>query len=583
MIKTLRGIADYVSTALAVSTPAANSKETQTKSLGTTVHPGARQGDVQRLVVRLIDSPLPLRSRFAPPNGAIVLTDDGQGYARDLAERLGELDIDTVLIRMNDGERSQDFAADLTDPEQVSMLLNRIREKCGPIAGLIHLLPLADSIEKETPEFRTEREVKSLYLLAQGLENDLKEAGNSGGAVLLAVTALGGRMGFGNDLPTHFFSGQGGIAGFTKCLGHEWPEVTVRAVDVDGETPPTQLTELLMGELGDRDGPFEVGRTRDRRVTWQCEPALLAKERPTVDLTAGSTVLLTGGARGITAKVALELAQRFQCNLVLVGSSPQPTDEGADTANLTSTSALKAALMKRLQSDGKAANPSVVEAAYKRLLKDREIKANLEAIGKAGSSVVYRAIDVRDAEAFGALIDELNASSGIDGVIHGAGVIEDKLLRDKTPESYDRVFGTKVESAFTLVRKLKPETLKFFALFASITSRYGNRGQSDYAAANEVLSKLACDLDRTWPGRVVSLAWGPWAEVGMVADLEKHLVARGLKLIEPALGARFAVDELIFGSKGEPEVLFAGGTEHPARPVRTSTNGEAVTSANGTH
>ena len=94
-----------------------------------------------------------------------------------------------------------------------------------------------------------------------------------------------------------------------------------------------------------------------------------------------------------------------------------------------------------------------------------------------------------------------------------------------------------MDSALTLARKLDPAKLKFLSLFASITSRYGNRGQSDYAAANEVLSKLACDLDRRWPGRVVSVAWGPWAEVGMVADLEKHLVARGLKLIEPAVGA----------------------------------------------
>src|SRR6185312_9709594 len=175
-----------------------------------------------------------------------------------------------------------------------------------------------------------------------------------------------------------------------------------------------------------------------------------------------------------------------------------------------------------------------------------------EAIRGVGGAVDYRAIDVRDATAFGALIDELNAAGGIAGVIHGAGVIEDKLLRDKTPESFDRVFGTKVDSALLLARKLDPEKLKFLALYASITSRYGNRGQSDYAAANEVLSKLACDLDRRWPGRVVSIAWGPWSEVGMVADLEKHLSARGLKLIAPTLGANFAVDEVIYGSKGEP-------------------------------
>jgi NAD(P)-dependent dehydrogenase (short-subunit alcohol dehydrogenase family) len=177
-------------------------------------------------------------------------------------------------------------------------------------------------------------------------------------------------------------------------------------------------------------------------------------------------------------------------------------------------------------------------------------------------------VDIRDTDALSAIVKELEANGGVAGVIHGAGVIEDKLLRDKTPESFDRVFGTKVDSALTLARVLRPEKLKFFMLFASITSRYGNRGQSDYAAANEVLSKLACDLDRRWPGRVVSIAWGPWAQVGMVADLEKHLVARGLKLIEPEVGANFAVDEVIYGAKGEPEVLIAGGTEQPARPAR---------------
>jgi NAD(P)-dependent dehydrogenase (short-subunit alcohol dehydrogenase family) len=441
-----------------------------------------------------------------------------------------------------------------------------VRETCGPISGLVHLLPLADAPAGEAPEARMRREVKSLYLLSRALESDIREAGKSGPAVLLAVTAMGGTMGFGDALPNDFFAGHGGIAGFTKCLGFEWPEATVRVVDVNRESSAPRIVEQLMGELGDPDGPFEVGRAGERRVTWQVDPGPLSKDRAAVTLDANSTVLVTGGARGVTAKVALELASRYKCKLVLVGSSPLPAAESADTAHLTSHAEIKAALLK--QQPG--AKPAVVEAAFKRLLKDREIRANLDAIRAAGGTVEYRAVDVRDQAAFGALLDELNAKGGIAGVIHGAGVIEDKLLRDKTPESFDRVFGTKVDSALTLARKLDPAKLKFFSLFASITSRYGNRGQSDYAAANEVLSKLACDLDRRWPGRVVSVAWGPWAEVGMVADLEKHLVARGLKLIEPGVGANFAVDEVIFGAKGEPEVVVAGGTETAPKPKRAA-------------
>src|SRR5262249_6255698 len=140
----------------------------------------------------------------------------------------------------------------------------------------------------ETPEVRVRREVKSLYLLARGLETDIREAGKAGSAVLLAVTGMGGQMGFG-DLPAHFSAGHGGVAGFTKCLGYEWPEVTVRVVDVSPETSAPRLVEQLLGELGDPDGPFEIGRADGRRVTWQVEPGPLAKEAPAVELTATDT------------------------------------------------------------------------------------------------------------------------------------------------------------------------------------------------------------------------------------------------------------------------------------------------------
>ena len=56
------------------------------------------------------------------------------------------------------------------------------------------------------------------------------------------------------------------------------------------------------------------------------------------------------------------------------------------------------------------------------------------------------------------LIDDVYRTHGrLDGVIHGAGIIEDKLVEEKTPESFDRVFDTKVRSAFLLSRLLRPE------------------------------------------------------------------------------------------------------------------------------
>ena len=148
-------------------------------------------------------------------------------------------------------------------------------------------------------------------------------------------------------------------------------------------------------------------------------------------------------------------------------------------------------------------------------------------------------------------------------------------MKDKSPESFDRVFDTKAASAMILSRHLQPQRLKFCVFFSSIASRYGNKGQSDYAAANETLSKLALELDRRWPCRVLSVAWGPWSRVGMVAELEEHLTRRGLQLISPEVGPVFLIDELTYGRKGETEIIFAGGAEEVVQPARTA-NKEVV-------
>ncbi len=222
------------------------------------------------------------------------------------------------------------------------------------------------------------REVKSLYLLARGLETDIRDAGKNGSAVLLTVTAMGGTMGFGDDLPTDFFAGHGGIAGFTKCLGYEWPEVTVRCVDVNRESSAPRLVEQLLGELGDPDGPFEVGRDGDFRKTWQVEPGPLAKRTQALELDANSTVLITGGARGITAKVALELAARYKSQLVLVGSSPVPVAENAGHDAAHHAGRPQGRADEAPSGRRQAGRAAAVEAAYKRLLKDREIRQNLD-------------------------------------------------------------------------------------------------------------------------------------------------------------------------------------------------------------
>ena len=143
------------------------------------------------------------------------------------------------------------------------------------------------------------------------------------------------------------------------------------------------------------------------------------------------------------------------------------------------------------------------------------------------------------------------------GLIHAAGVIRDKLIRDKLPATFDRVLATKVGGALNVLNLVDPDALRFSAFFSSIAGRFGNRGQADYSAANEVLNKLAIWLDRRTTGRVVSMIWGPWNEVGMVSELEDHLRRQGHGLISPEEGRVRLAEELIGGRKGVVEVVVA--------------------------
>jgi NAD(P)-dependent dehydrogenase (short-subunit alcohol dehydrogenase family) len=574
--RSLRGILAYLSEALLAdgeSSEAAAGNQTAAPRLENIGGEASNTApSIQRGLVQLTEIPLSPGAVPRVPKGAVILTDDGRGVARDLANRLADFGQPIAIVSLAEPEavNGDGYRVDLTDPAAVAEFVQRVRTEFGAIGGLVHALPLAAIQEPSNLVDRARRDVKSLYLLARELEPDLRQA-EGGNAFLLAATALGGELGYGNrELDSPALAAHGAVLGFLKCVGLEWPEVLVRAVDVDPSDSAAALAECLLRELTDRRGPLEVGYRQAARVTWEPVAAPLQSDDETakVALASDSAVLITGGARGITAEIACALAERYQPNLIIVGRSPRPeVDEAPDTASLTEPTAIKQAIMARLATEGRKASPAEVEAEFRALLRDREIRGNLSRLTETGAHVEYHSLDVRDREALARLITDVTARFGnIAGVVHGAGVIEDKLLRDKTPESFDRVFGTKVQSAQALAELLDPEELKFCVFFASIASRYGNRGQSDYAAANEVLSKLAMELDRRWPARVFSIAWGPWKQVGMVAELEPHLEARGVALIHPAVGAAKFIEELEFGWKGESEVLIAGGADRVTKP-----------------
>ncbi|RMD70979.1 MAG: SDR family NAD(P)-dependent oxidoreductase, partial [Gammaproteobacteria bacterium] len=267
-------------------------------------------------------------------------------------------------------------------------------------------------------------------------------------------------------------------------------------------------------------------------------------------------ILAIGGARGITAE-AVRAWLPYAPTLVLVGRTPLPKPDASFKG--LSPGEIRSLLLKETPGQ----RPVEVERRLQGILRDREILANIEDFKRAGARVDYRVADVTQEEAVKALIGGIYRDHGrIDAVLHGAGIIEDRLLIHKTPDSISRVMDTKVDSTLFLMRYLRREGLKFMALFTSVAGRFGNRGQSDYATANEIVNRLAWFYQHSLgpATKVVAINWNPWAGTthgqGMVTpEVQRQFEARGVKSISPEAGRLFLLKECLYAPPGEVEVI----------------------------
>ncbi len=481
-------------------------------------------GGMSRYVVELteIEHPLP-----APPSFAgrrFVVVDDGRGIGLELADLLDQRGASVLSTDDVDSLGAGDLD---TDHEVVHLAALR--------PGSLAVLPAAFA--------------------------GIRRALLAGTPTLLLATGSAGTFGHGwtGEEGTDPSPGAG-VRGLARTIAREFPDVLVRAVDVDTKEAPQKVARHLLDELATRDAPTVVGYTNGTRstLTVVAAPAAAAAAAHPLDLGPDAVVLLTGGARGITARAAVAIAAATGCHIELLGRTPPPAGpESPATARADDEIGLRHAVI-----ESGVRKPLEVEATVRRILAEREVRATLEALSGQAASVRYHVADVRDRGAVRAVVDDVYARRGrIDGVIHGAGVCEDGLLTAKSPESFARVFETKVTGATALADALRPGTgLRFLALFGSVSGVYGNRGQADYAAANDALDTLA----RVWRhrlgrARVVSVDWGPWSAAGggmVSASLEAEYARRGLTTIDPDEGVAALLAELAAGPASPTQVMY---------------------------
>ncbi|MFG2941998.1 SDR family NAD(P)-dependent oxidoreductase [Streptomyces sp. NPDC048282] len=364
-----------------------------------------------------------------------------------------------------------------------------------------------------------------------------------------------------------------GLHGLFRTVAREYPDTVARVVTL-GDVAPDAVADALIAELLAPEPVPVVLRTAAGRQGLELAEVPLgalatsgagpagegAAEAAALGLDRDSVVLLVGGARGITATFAAGLAAACRCRIELLGRTPAPTGpEAPDTAPARTPAELRAALAAR-----GGLKPAEVGREAELILAQREITATLDELAALGSEARYRAVDFRDRDAALQAVKEIHADHGrLDGVVFAAGVIEDRLIAEKTPESFQRVYGTKTAGATTLLAALAelPNGPGFAVLFGSISAVLGNRGQADYAAANDALESLGAGWAERTGNRALTVHWGPWAptgdHTGMVSpELGREYARRGVRLIDPDEGTAALLRELAWGEPSARAVVY---------------------------
>jgi acyl transferase domain-containing protein len=364
----------------------------------------------------------------------------------------------------------------------------------------------------------------------------------------------------------------GGIAGLARTMALELPEVTSRFVSVSkAGLSPDDLAQRVATEILEGGADLDVAiDATGARTALSFDAVVPATEGMLTPLPEGTVLLVSGGARGVTAACLEELARHGRCRFGILGRTDSDYAP-AWAAGRTMEGDLQSAFIASERAAGRMPSPAEARQAAQAVAAAIETRETLAAIRSHGSEALYLPCDIKDASDVAMSVSTVRSHFGrIDGIVHAAGVLADKKIAEKTDAQFNAVFDTKVSGLRNLLSATRVDTLKVLCFFGSVAGRAGNPGQADYAMANETLESVAQAEAARRPDAVVRvLHWGPW-DGGMVTpSLRAMFLQRGVALIPVPDGAALFVEAIT--NPTAPVSIVVGG-----RPDASALLGQGV-------
>ncbi len=296
----------------------------------------------------------------------------------------------------------------------------------------------------------------------------------------------------------------GSIWGFVKSFAKEYPGIEMNIIDIDlvsdeNDDEIYRAAEHIMQEPFHKNGE-EIAFREGIRYKRVIEPITIENQENNTFKKNGVYIII-GGTGGIGLETAEYLAGAYSAKLVLIS---------------------------RNHPDGMQMQ-------------------KIERIKELGGEVVHIEADISDYKSLGNAIKKVKSIFGkINGCIHSAIVLRDKLIKLMTEETLLEVLSPKALGTVALYNALKDEELDFVLFYSSAQSFMGSFGQSNYAAACTCKDAIAASWGNRANYPVSIINWGYWGSIGVVASDEyrNKITAGGIGSIEPEEGMKIVSNAL---------------------------------------
>ncbi|WP_428054258.1 SDR family NAD(P)-dependent oxidoreductase [Candidatus Avelusimicrobium facis] len=515
-----------------------------------------------RNVTVVADAPLTEREnrRLAKDRTVLIFADNSQ-LIKAYQEEFKELGVKTHVFTTLKTRSKNTTIVNWESYEETEAALKEYAAEDPNIQGIVYLLgaTVKKFDKKASPHNELTKYVMPLFIALRVFEKGLANRQDADTFFAVNVKIDGN---FGYFTKDEFNPIVGALTGGTTCYRKDVYERTgaiSKLMDFEPTATPDEMAQKTMDEVLHGDMRLMIGTRGGKRTTILSVPVRLDKSVKRFDL-AGKTIIFTGSGRGIGAMLSQKIAAQYKSKIIVLDiieiQEKTPLWASMNEAELA---ALKKQIWEELKADTThKATPVMLERAFGRVKDSITLYNNLQKLRDLGSEVEYYHCDVLNSSMVKEVCTKIKAKNGrVDGLIHFAGLERSKLIYDKDPAEYYRIFDVKATSFASFLANNIVRDDGFFAFASSIAGKYGNLGQSDYASANDYLAKSAFSLTNQGY-RAIAIAMSAYKNVGMGvrAGVETFLKSNGVDFVDPEDGMQIFLDEIVYGDV--PEIVLTG-------------------------